>query len=99
MRRRRRTYKPFQLLDGLCMEGHEGAQDDAQGILRGLASQRMNGEPLTIGGYSLGHTECTERWHGLPDELEEARDQSPYRDSETIDWWTRAGRPWPMSVQ
>lgn len=90
--------RQLQLLDGLCMQD---APDDwnSREVVRSISSQRMNGEPLTIGGYSLGHAECPERWHELPDEMDEFRAESPYRESETIDWWVRAGRPWPMSVQ
>ncbi len=63
-------------------------------IIRCLSPQRMDGEPIFISGGPAVREEV-EADGSLVEAMEEARNSSPYGKSERVDWWVRAGCPWP----
>lgn len=74
---------------------YDEEEDDPEKLLRACSTQRMHGEPLFCGGHRLGHVVEVEGDSSLAIAMEAERAKSPFRDSERVDWWARAGQPWP----
>jgi hypothetical protein len=73
---------------------YDEEEDEPEKILRACSTQRMHGEPIFVGGR-LDRIVEVEGDGALALAMEAEREKSPFRDSERVDWWARAGQPWP----